>query len=436
VALAYTLAGCCHALILTALFVSRYWDIFQRKGAEFSLMMTSLAAVTFCTPVLITLLHFSSMSRVKQVLWTVAAVVVVFLASGTLSEVGMVLFQFHLVIPLALFLVLSLRFWRGVAPLTMAMMTPVAFAAVIGVYLWSAAEGTSDSVWVGRLLGIGVGAGVGYLTLLAISHARDTAFCSDEEIFLDCWWFLFTIYQTTLWARNDPVYLLTLASFPVYLLIKRLLLRLLLRAQPEHDVPNILLLRVFGFDHRTERLFDHLALRWRQAGPISLIMGLDIAARSIVPADFAAFLVGRLRCRFVQVPSTLVSYLRRPVRAPDGLYPVNQLMSMADTWQPVMRALEGSSYAVVMDLRGFTADNHGCRVELNHLATKAPNKPVVLIVDRTSDAQLIYEIIAAARPLELSSLPQSWCLIEGTQDSALNANRALAHVAQHIGAPS
>ena len=69
---------------------------------------------------------------------------------------------------------------------------------------------------------------------------------------------------------------------------------------------------------------------------------------------------------------------------------------MADTWQPIMRALDASSSAVVMDLRGFTGDRHGCRIELEYLSTNAPNKPVVLLTDNTSDALLIREIIGGA----------------------------------------
>src|SRR6185295_16070462 len=41
---------------------------------------------------------------------------------------------------------------------------------------------------------------------------------------------------------------------------------------------RLLLLRVFGFKRRTERLFDLLSARLRHAGPIALIAAPDLAS--------------------------------------------------------------------------------------------------------------------------------------------------------------
>jgi hypothetical protein len=39
---------------------------------------------------------------------------------------------------------------------------------------------------------------------------------------------------------------------------------------------TLLLLRVFGFERRTQRLLEELGLRWRHLGPIRLIAGTDL----------------------------------------------------------------------------------------------------------------------------------------------------------------
>jgi hypothetical protein len=42
------------------------------------------------------------------------------------------------------------------------------------------------------------------------------------------------------------------------------------------DPACTLLLRVFGFERRTQRLLEELGLRWRHLGPIRLIAGTDL----------------------------------------------------------------------------------------------------------------------------------------------------------------
>ena len=51
--------------------------------------------------------------------------------------------------------------------------------------------------------------------------------------------------------------------------------------------PTMLLLRVFGFQKRTERLFDRVAERWRFEGPVAMIAGAELALRSV--ATYSVF---------------------------------------------------------------------------------------------------------------------------------------------------
>jgi len=55
VAIAYGVAGACHAAVLTTIFATRHWDILTRMSAQTALLMVSLVALMFCLPALLTL---------------------------------------------------------------------------------------------------------------------------------------------------------------------------------------------------------------------------------------------------------------------------------------------------------------------------------------------------------------------------------------------
>jgi hypothetical protein len=182
---------------------------------------------------------------------------------------------------------------------------------------------------------------------------------------------------------------------------------------PAASSHRLLLLRVFGFDRRTERFFDALSLRWRAVGAVELIAGRDLALRQIHPIDFVAFLSGKLASRFVRDPAaaTVTDSTERP--DPDGRFRVRQFLCHADTWRPVMRTLAARSDVVVMDLRGFTADREGCRYELDSLARLSPDKPVILVADRKTDLDALREVLGA-RPhphVERSEPCARWTLV-------------------------
>src|SRR5262245_57620673 len=66
VAIAYGVAGACHAAVLTTIFATRHWDILTRMSAQTALLMVGLVALMFCLPALLTLLHLHSASRLRQ----------------------------------------------------------------------------------------------------------------------------------------------------------------------------------------------------------------------------------------------------------------------------------------------------------------------------------------------------------------------------------
>src|SRR5262249_20665780 len=115
---------------------------------------------------------------------------------------------------------------------------------------------------------------------------------------------------------------------------------------------RLLLLRVFGYQARTEALFDRVAQRWRFQGPVQLIAGVDLAGRAADPDDILTFIKGELADEYVASPGQVPDRLRQIDLKPDpdGRFRVNELHCHDDTWQPTLMALLGVSDGVLLDL--------------------------------------------------------------------------------------
>src|SRR5690606_6284757 len=102
------------------------------------------------------------------------------------------------------------------------------------------------------------------------------------------------------------------------------------------DAPRLLLLRVFGYQARTEALFDRIGAVWRFRGPVHLIAAPDLATRTVDPGDTLALIGGRLEEQYVgtvgEIPQRMADLDRR--RDPDGRFRVNEVYCRDDTWRP------------------------------------------------------------------------------------------------------
>lgn len=167
---------------------------------------------------------------------------------------------------------------------------------------------------------------------------------------------------------------------------------------PEGAPPTLLVLRVFQQDAAVETLFDRVIERWRLTGNTVLIAGTDLISRTLDPDDLFTFLNGRLGERFIaspaQVAERLAEFDLEP--DPDGRYRVNECYCFDSTWQAALAALVQRADLVLMDLRGFQANNAGCRHELGVLARAAQVRRVVLLHDVRTDRAAAGIDIAAA----------------------------------------
>ena len=162
---------------------------------------------------------------------------------------------------------------------------------------------------------------------------------------------------------------------------------------PHRDQPKkrLLLLRVFGYQARTETLFDRVAQQWRFHGPVQLIAGVDLAMRTVDPGDVLAFVGGRLDERYVASADEAVRHVSEldMQRDPDGRFRVNEVYCRDDTWRPALQALIDASDTVLMDLRSFSNVNAGCVFELEQLVSRLPPEKIVFVYDKTTDLRLL-----------------------------------------------
>ncbi len=156
---------------------------------------------------------------------------------------------------------------------------------------------------------------------------------------------------------------------------------------PPPGPPTLLVLRVFQRDAQVERLFDQVIERWRLTGNTVLIAGTDLLSRTLDPDDLFVYLNGTLGERFIaspaQVAERIAAFDWRP--DPDGRYRINECYCFDSTWQAALSTLLAHSDVVLMDLRGFRAENRGCRYELGVLARTSHLRRVVVLADRDTD---------------------------------------------------
>lgn len=234
---------------------------------------------------------------------------------------------------------------------------------------------------------------VAWRLLKALAGAFERKRFSDIQLVVDCWWAIVTaeVIATSLVAPFGLAGIgIGLAAFAAYRAGTFATLRLT-RNESSSGAKRLLLLRVFGYQARTEWLFDRIAQRWRFLGPVQLFAGVDLAMRTADPGDMLAFVSGHLPDVHVTTADDLTARIERldMNRDPDGRFRVNDLCCAHQIWQDALRRLLSVSDVVVMDLRGFTKENSGCVYELEQLATHLPPEAIVLVCDKTTDLKAL-----------------------------------------------
>ena len=343
----------------------------------------------------------------------------------------------------SLFLLLFLnRRIRAIGPVLLLLILALSAGAVVALVLSSTVTGTSLVAHAVGALGVPAVAGgvtlvlaTGALAALPLAWllgrgvmaAWRRKWVSDQTLVFDSIW----LHQTAMLCINlaftDTSWtwlgVLPFAAYKMVTLASGWRQRAAARAiRPA----SLLLLRVFGQQRRSERLFDALQARWRDAGPVQLIGATDLATRTIKATDFFAFLGGRLRSRFLIESTDLQRRLAEIDLLPDmdGRYRVNDVFCGTHAWKAAVLALMRSSDLVAMDLRGFSPSNQGCLFELRALCDLVPWKRVVLIVDASTDEEFLRTSLQSMAQTVDSASPNArvggslrW-LVAGRSDAA------------------
>ena len=315
--------------------------------------------------------------------------------------------------PTLLLLAFLHRRIRAVGPLVLAFMLVAVIGAEAAVRLAGQSEATmrmavgaggalgldgTQTFWALLLVGATVATLLGRLVLKWLGRRHVARRSSDQLLTLEAMWLLFAVVQSVGFAFEGLAWL---AAGPLAFLAWKLTtsagFRLAGLGRAQGPAPGLLLLRVFALGARSERLFDAFGKRWLRIGHIDMIAGPDLATTAVEPHEFLDFVGGRLSRAFVRDEADLAR--RHAARAlgpdPDGRHRVNEFFCHDDTWRPTMLCLARAADAVLMDLRGFSPQNEGCRYELQQLLDHVALERVVVLVGRDTERGFLDSTLAA-----------------------------------------
>ena len=189
-----------------------------------------------------------------------------------------------------------------------------------------------------------------------------------------------------------------LLAFALHLVVLHTLLIWIRSRRSKLPPRRLLLLRVFGRADESEDLLDTLGNTWRRIGAVDLLAGSDVASRTLQSSMLEAFFLRRSDDQFLKSDAAVDARLRHLPTEIDGdvRYPVNGVFCYTQVWQRAFVRLAGESAVVLMDVRGFTADNRGCAWELAYLLQHTALGRIVLLADRRTDMQALEQEARAA----------------------------------------
>ena len=245
-----------------------------------------------------------------------------------------------------------------------------------------------------------VGAATAWAFVRWLARRYQARRASDQMLTIDVLLLIFTVPVFLVYSATPDWIIVSgaLAGFLGYKLFARWSLRHRRGAALLVTARTLLLLRVFGFERRTQRLLEDLGQRWRYLGPIRLIGGTDLAYTTIEPHEFFEFLNGRLSRAFVKGRDDLESRLSENTAAPDpdGLFRIEDFYCHEATWRMTVSRLARDADAVLMDLRGFTPANRGCIFEIEQLIGSVFLHRIVLLVDSSTDLPFLEQTLQGA----------------------------------------
>lgn len=406
VSLIYAIAGLVHAVLATLL-------LFYLNSVEFYLFRTLLVFIIFLWPVVAVLTMTLPITSLQKVLIIGIYFLVVISADYSADMFHMrlqpafgelfVLWLTTMGPQTLVILLLSHRAWRPVGLIALFVSLVLAGSYLFGFQLLGCLILTLKSNMLASFVYYILAVVVilftyvvwCFLRYLAGRYSRKKI--SDQMLVIDSWWLVVTAFQVLLEMGNSgTASFLMCISFLGYRLTLRVAGSALRMQSRDTESQGLLLLRVFGESSRMRKLTDQVAHIWRHNGPIHMIAGTDLATALLTPDELMAFWGGRLRQGFISSSSDLNARIDSldVQRDPDGRYRINEFFCHDDTWRATVRSLAQKSDVVFMDLHRFGRDNRGCEFELGMLLSEVPLERILLLVDSTTQIDVLKEMLA------------------------------------------
>jgi len=414
----YALGGMVQALIITILY-------FLVSDIYFSLYGILIVWLIFGWPVTLSVVEILSVNNLRR--WLIPFLILLgFIVLLPADAKGVVLFVWpgFIGVPfLVLLLAFSLKF-RALMPIIFMFSIYIFFVSTIWLTFFDflmlkyprSKEIVGSILFVAAIISLIYGG-----RIIARRFSKDylNRKYNDQMLFLNTFFLLFTIWEcifisSSLWDSGYPLilgYIGMLGYVGYEVTVKWGLQRVRNETDVDQNV-NLMLLRVFRFQSRTEKLFREISLRWRYIGNIQLIAAPDLASVLLNPHKLIDFIGGRTKTGFVQNSADLDQRIQEldAQPDPDSRYRVNEFYGYEDTWLITVRRLMARSNAVLMDLRSFSRSSRGCIEEINLIFSIVALKHVIFMIDEDTDLthlkkimRLAFETREPASPNRLSS---------------------------------
>jgi hypothetical protein len=214
-------------------------------------------------------------------------------------------------------------------------------------------------------------------------------------MFLTAYFVLTTLFEHPFYEHPAAVGAGVVVALAVQILLLHLLLFRVRRRHRADEMKRLLLLRAFGEPNEREDLLDALDDTWRRIGAVDMLAAGDVAIRTLEATVLEAVLLHREDTVFLSTDQAVdrrIAQLRSDFET-DVRHPVNALYCQEGVWRHAFAELVKKASVVLMDLRGFTTENRGCREELIHLLNQKSRPPLVLLVDAHSDRVELERIV-------------------------------------------
>lgn len=244
------------------------------------------------------------------------------------------------------------------------------------------------------------GSGLPALALLLLIAASLTVPAGGERLLQKRNWKFVVLLGLGCWAlavragsaANPAVFGLFWTAIVAYLALLALYCRRLEASLPVRAPLTLLALRVF----RSGSLDDFLQLTrlWRWVGTEQRLDGPDTAGSK--ERDLLLYATGALDKGITEDATELNTDLAGFRVEPDHdlCFPVNSIQCTDATWKAALDRLMDGCDVVLMDLSGLTPQNQGCIYELRKLAHCVPNERVLLLVNDSTDLDLLRNVVS------------------------------------------